>query len=410
MTGRRTAFLWLVLLLFLTAACGKTEEVEVSAAAPVFEKTEPIDVPSYPEPEPKPEWEFEPEPEPDPKTAAVEALLSGMEIEEKVGQMFFVRCPDFRAAEKISQYHLGGYLLFSRDFQGKDAQQVIDMIEAYQAEADIPLLIGADEEGGTVVRLSRNSQLFPEKFKSPQALYKAGGMDAIRDDTVDKTIGLLQYGVNVNFAPVADVSTDPSDFIYARAFGQDATATAEYVSTVVSTANGQLCEQDGKNLRLGSVLKHFPGYGNNADTHTGIAVDERPYEQFEQCDFLPFRAGIDAGAGAVLVSHNIINCMDPDFPASLSAEVHRILREELDFTGVILTDDLAMDAVEAYAEDGSAAVLAVLAGNDMIVTTDFESQIPLVADAVRTGLLDEKLLDEAVTRVLLWKYDLGLLQ
>ncbi len=400
----------LLIILFVISACGQENEQEALTAAVISEGAAALDdaVPPPPEPESEPE----PEPEPDPKQAVVESILSEMDLEEKVGQMFFVRCPELFAKEKISQYQLGGYLLFSRDFQGKDEQQVIDMINAYQAEATIPLLIGADEEGGTVVRLSRNNRLFPEKFKSPQALYSTGGLEAIQNDALDKSAGLLRYGVNVNFAPVADVSTDPADFIYDRAFGQDAATTAEYVSTVVSAVNGWTFqeESDEKNVKLGSVLKHFPGYGNNVDTHTGIAIDNRPYEQFEQSDFLPFRSGIEAGAGAVLVSHNIVNCMDPDFPASLSAGVHRILRDELNFNGVILTDDLAMDAVEAYAADGSVAVLAVLAGNDMIVTTDFEAQIPLVIDAVRAGLIDETMLDEAVTRVLSWKYDLGLLQ
>lgn len=397
---------WLCLVLFMISACSQKEHQETLAPAPAPEDTAPSNTAAPPSPAPEPE----PEPEPDPKQAAVETLLEGMSVEEKVGQMFFVRCPSIGAAEKISQYHLGGYLLFSRDFQDKDAQQVTDMIAAYQAEAFVPLLVGADEEGGTVVRLSRNKQLFPEKFKSPQALYASGGLDAVRDDALDKSMGLLRYGVNVNFAPVADVSTDPSDFIYDRSFGQDAAATAEYVHTVVSSVNEQEYRTAKKSLKLGLVLKHFPGYGNNADTHTGVAIDERPYEQFEQSDFLPFRSGIETGVGAVLVSHNIINCMDPDFPASLSAKVHRVLRDELGFTGVVLTDDLAMDAVEAYAEDGSVAVLAVLAGNDMIVTTDFETQIPLVVDAVQTGLVSETMLDEAVTRVLSWKYDLGLLQ
>ena len=121
------------------------------------------------------------------------------------------------------------------------------------------------------------------------------------------------------------------------------------------------------------------------------------------------QAGIDAGADCVLVSHNVVESMDGSLPASLSPEVHRILRQELGFTGVTLTDDLAMDAVEAYAEDGSVAVLAVLAGNDMIVTTDFEEQIPLVIAAVESGAIDEGLIDQAVSRVLGWKYDLGLL-
>lgn len=374
---------------------------------PVNEDT-PKEAENPPEPDPVPEPE--PEPEPDPRQLAAEAILSGMSVEEKVGQMFFVRCPDSGAVGKVSQYHLSGYLLFSRDFQDKTAQEVTDTIAAYQAEAKIPLFIGADEEGGTVVRLSRNKALFPKKFQSPQQVFTSGGMEAVRADAVTKSEGLLQYGVNVNFAPVADVSTDANDFIYDRSFGQDASATVEFVRTVVAAANEvRYTPEEGKSFSIGSVLKHFPGYGNNLDTHTGIAIDDRPYEQFLSEDFLPFRAGIEAGAGSVLVSHNIVNCMDASLPASLSPEIHRILREELGFEGVILTDDLAMDAVEAYAEDGSVAVLAVLAGNDMIVTTDFETQIPLVIDAVKAGLISEELLDAAVLRILSWKYDLGLI-
>ena len=132
-------------------------------------------------------------------------------------------------------------------------------------------------------------------------------------------------------------------------------------------------------------------------------------ESFESSDLVPFAAGVAAGADSVLVSHNIVNCMDPDLPASLSPEVHRVLREELGFTGVALTDDLAMDAVEAYAEDGSVAVLAVLAGNDMIVSTDYRTQIPLVLEAVAEGVISKAMIDQAVSRVLGWKYDLGLL-
>ena len=109
------------------------------------------------------------------------------------------------------------------------------------------------------------------------------------------------------------------------------------------------------------------------------------------------------------MSHNIVTCMDGALPASLSPEVHRILREELGFEGVILTDDLAMSAVEDYAREGSVAELAVLAGNDMIVTSDFEKQIPLVLEAVEAGRIEESMLDEAVRRVLGWKYDLGLI-
>lgn len=330
----------------------------------------------------------------------IEELLSAMTVEEKVGQMFFVRCPDTGAAEAVSEYKLGGYILFGRDFKNKTAEQVRNDISSYQSAAGVPLLIGTDEEGGTVVRASSNPNLFPHSGLSPQDLFAQGGMDAIIQDARQKSVTLLDLGVNVNLAPVADVSTDSNDFIYDRAFGQDAQATAEYVSNVVKTMDAQ---------GIGSVLKHFPGYGNNVDTHTGVAIDERPYETFQTSDYLPFTAGIQAGADAVLVSHNVMTCVDDQLPASLSPAVHKELRETLGFQGVIMTDDLAMDAVAAYASDQSPAVMAVKAGNDMIVTTDFQTQIPEVIQAVKSGEIDEEQIDQSVTRVLKWKYDLGLL-
>lgn len=329
-------------------------------------------------------------------------LISSMTLEEKVGQLFFVRCPADSAVEDVSAYHLGGYILFGRDTKDRTANELIQTIQRYQDAAAIPLLMGVDEEGGTVVRVSSNPHLRSEKFASPQRLYALGGMDRILADTREKNVLLRALGFNVNLAPVADVSTDPGDFIYDRAFGQDAAATSDYVSAVTGRMRA-----DG----MGSVLKHFPGYGDNADTHTGIAVDDRPYEDFVNSDFLPFLAGMAAGGdtAAVLVSHNIVECMDPDLPASLSPAVHNLLRQDLGFDGVVMTDDLAMDAVGAYAGDGAVAVMALQAGNDMVVTTDYRSQIPKVLEAVENGSLEEAAIDAACRRVLRWKQALGLL-
>ena len=226
-------------------------------------------------------------------------------------------------------------------------------------------------------------------------------MDAVIQDVRNKSLALTQLGINVNLAPVCDVAEDPGSFLYDRTLGQDAQTTADYVSQTVQTMNG---------CGLLSVLKHFPGYGDNADTHTGSAVDSRPMERFESVDFLPFQAGIDADAPFVLVSHNIVQCMDPDLPASLSPEVHRILRQQLSFSGVILTDDLAMDAVSAYAGNGSVAVMALQAGNDMVVTTDYRTQIPAVIDAVNRGDLTEEVINEACLRVLRCKERYALLK
>ena len=210
---------------------------------------------------------------------AVLRILNSMTLEEKVGQMFFVRCPENGAVEDISKYHLGGYLLFGRDFAGKTQEEVCAMTASYQEASEIPLFIGVDEEGGSVVRISSNDALWNHKFLSPQEIFQTQGMEGFSADTADKASMLALYGINVNFAPVCDVSTDAADFIYRRSLGQDANVTAEFAGMVV----GEM-----QNYRIASVLKHFPGYGNNVDTHTGIALDNRGYESFEESDFLPF--------------------------------------------------------------------------------------------------------------------------
>ena len=342
------------------------------------------------------------------REAQLDDILASLTLEERVGQLFFLRCPAKNAAETVAQYHLGGILLFTRDY--KDAQEnwltreaFTDKLDTLQAAAQndtgVPLFIGSDEEGGTVTRASRNPNLFPAKFPSPQELYKAGGMDGLLTDTLRYNDNLRALGVNVNFAPVCDVTSGEGQFMYDRSFGADAQTTAEYIGQVVSVM--------GK-AGIGATLKHVPGYGDNVDTHTGIAVDERPYEQFEREDFLPFVAGIEAGAPFVLVNHNIVNCMDDTYPASLSPAVHSVLRDALGFTGVILTDDLDMDAVKAYADDGNIGVLALAAGNDMLVCSDL-TQIAAICAAVENGALEESIIDAACHHVLAVKQTLGLI-
>ena len=402
--SRFLSLLLSALLLLSLTACQKNESVPTE---PAVETVEPEPVPE-PIPEPTPE---------ELAAEAVEAILADMTLEEKVGQLFFVRCPAEQAVEDVAAYHLGGYLLFGRDF--KDAadnwltrEQVTETIAAYQTAArndtGIPLLIGSDEEGGTVTRASRNPNLFDSKFKSPQAVAKTAHDqgDVFAEDAWERSNALLALGINVNLAPVCDVSTNPSDFIYDRTLGQDAGASATFVASTVNAM---------KDAGIGSTLKHFPGYGSNVDTHTGIAVDERPFESLS-LDFLPFEAGISVGVDelgrqttSVLVSHNIITCLDPELPASLSPEVHRLLRESLLFDGVVMTDDLAMEAVAAYSEDGAVAVMSIQAGNDLVLTSDYRTQIPKVLEAVENGTLSVEAIDTACRRVLTWKQALGLI-
>ncbi len=334
-------------------------------------------------------------------TMSVSDYMDEMTIGEKVAQMFWVRCPEVDAANVQQQYQFGGYILFGRDFESKDTEEVTGNIGSYQSASNTPMLIGVDEEGGTVCRVSYYSQFRSTKFGSPSQVYAEGGWNLIKRDAKEKATLLKSLGINVNLAPVCDLSTNPSDYIYLRAFGISAKATATFVKKVVKKS---------QNNGVGTVLKHFPGYGNNVNTHTGIAVDQRSYENFQTQDFLPFEAGIEAGAGCVLVSHNVVNCMDADNPASLSSNVHEILRDELGFNGVIMTDDLSMDAIKDYTDGQEAAVKAVLAGNDLLCCTDYKQQYQAVLAAVKDGTISEDMVDSAVQHVLQWKYDLGLLQ
>ena len=220
------------------------------------------------------------------------------------------------------------------------------------------------------------------------------------NDAHEKNAFLADIGINLNLAPVCDISENPKDFMYSRSLGQDARTTSNYAKKIVSA-----CLEDN----MGCALKHFPGYGNSADTHKGLAVDRRSMKQLESNDLLPFKAGIDAGAPAVLVSHNIVKAIDDNLPASLSPAVHRLLREKLDFGGVIITDDLSMDAIDNYFPETNSAVTAILAGNDILCTGNYKNQYAAVLDAVKKGDISENRIDTSVKKILRWKINLKLI-
>lgn len=330
----------------------------------------------------------------------LDEMLQNMTLEEKVGQMFYVRCPETDATEAIATYHVGGYVLFGRDFDGKTKDEVVSNIQSYQAASKIPMLIGVDEEGGTVVRVSDNQNLCDSPFLSPKDTYANGGWTAVEQDATDKADLLLSLGINVNMAPVCDITSDSDAFMYQRSFSDDVDEVCTFVQKTVAIS---------KQKHLGTVLKHFPGYGDNTDTHTGMAYDDREYSEFVESDFKPFIAGIEAGADSILAAHNIVSSMDSEYPASLSAKVHDIIRTELNFDGVIMTDDLAMDAVTEYTGNEAAAVLAAKCGNDVLCCSDIESQYPAVLEAVQNGEIPESQIDASVKRILKWKSNLGLI-
>ena len=333
-------------------------------------------------------------------TDKVANLVAELSTKEKVGQLFLARVPVENALNDIQDYHLGGYLLFGRDVEGKTYDEVQSTIAQYQEASEVPMLIAADEEGGTVSRVSRNSQLVATPFQSPQALYAQGGWEAITKDTRDKAGILKELGIDAGLFPVADVATDPNAFIYDRTIGQDAKGTVKYVTTVVTAL---------KEAQSGSTLKHFPGYGNNQDSHTDIVTDTRSMAELEDNDLVPFQAGIDAGVDSILVSHNIVTAIDDSVPASVSAPVHDLLRKDMGFDGVIMTDDMDMAGLADFMSQEEAGLKALQAGNDLILSSTYASQIPYVLQAIEDGEYSEKDLNAAVTRVLTWKEHLGLL-
>lgn len=327
-------------------------------------------------------------------------ILNTMTLEEKVGQMFICRCPSSNAVSDVATYHLGGYILFTRDFQNQTKSSAAANIQSYQNNAKIKMLIGVDEEGGGVNRVSAFTQFRAVPFWSPMDLYNNGGLSLVQSDTKEKAELLKSLGINMNFAPVCDLPDSSSDYIYYRTFGTNVNDTVSGVKTIVS----QMVSSN-----MISVLKHFPGYGNNINTHTGVAYDKRTFEDFQNNDFLPFISGIKAGASCVLVSHNIVDCMDSKAPASLSSTVHKQLRN-LGFSGVIITDDLSMDAITEYAGSSASAVLAVKAGNDLLCADNYKVQVPAVIKEVENGGISVSRINESVQRILELKLQYGIIK
>lgn len=325
-------------------------------------------------------------------------ILQNMTLSEKIGQLLLVRVPETAKIETIKKYNIGGYILFQRDINKKTKEDLINEINLYQSNSKIPLFIAIDEEGGTVSRLSSNKNIVDTPFLSPQKLYKIGGFKKIKEDAIIKSNLLEELGINLNLSPVADITTNKNSYIYDRSFGKNKYKTAEYIKNVLSTQSDN----------LSYVLKHFPGYSNNLDTHTNIAIDNRLYKTIKNNDFIPFKVGIENGANAVMVSHNIVSNID-NKPSSLSRSIHNILRNELNFKGIILTDDLSMSAIKKY-NSNSPYIDSVLAGNNILIVSDYPSAYQEIYNAVIENKISEELIDRLILKNIQFKINLNLLK
>lgn len=318
--------------------------------------------------------------------------LQEMTIDEKIGQLLLVRVPKTKAKETLQKHQFGGYLFFERDFKNKTKSEVQKIINDFQEISNIPLITAIDEEGGKVSRISSNKNLLETPFKSSQELYKEGGFELIKKDTINKSNILKELGLNVNLAPVVDISTNENDYIYERSLGENYLLTSEYAKTVITAS---------KNTGVSYTLKHFPGYGSNNDSHTDVTIDNRDLNEFINKDLLPFQEGINYGAELVLISHNIVTSLDKVNPASLSPSIHNLLRNELGFTGIIITDDIYMGAISNIE---NSTLKALISGNDLIITTDYEKSINEIKTALENNIIDENLINKKVLRLIAFKY------
>lgn len=320
-----------------------------------------------------------------------EEKLNTMSVDEKIAQVLLVRYGSSSLTDQ-TKYQFGGIIFFEKDFKGKEKDEVIKMISDLQDVSKIPILTAIDEEGGIVSRLSSNPNIVDSPFLSPQELYKNGGFEAIKNDVIYKSKVLEELGLNLNLAPVVDVSTNKNDYIYKRTLGKGSELTSEYAKTVIEAS---------KDSNVSYTLKHFPGYGNNLDTHKGMSVDSKSLEDKVTIDIPPFKSGIESGAEAVMVSHNIVNAFDTENPSSLSKSVHDYLRNDLDFKGVIITDDISMGALT---KEDDVEIKAIKAGNDLIITTNYVTSFNNIKNALQEDKISIEELDKMVFNILAWKY------
>lgn len=349
-------------------------------------------------------------------------LLRDMTLEEKVGQLFVIRPEalhpyatflsvndtekygvtglDAEMLDTLRKYKVGGVIYFRKNVIYPE--QLENFTRDMQANCTVPLFVGIDEEGGDVTRIAGAKGFDVPSYPSMEQVGSTGNVDEAR--AIGESIGsyLTDYGINVNFAPVADVNTNPNNRVIGnRSFGSDPNIVSSMVKAAIEGYHSQ---------SIMTVTKHFPGHGDaSADTHAGVSVIDKTWEELNECELLPFYAAMEAGTDFIMVAHiTLPNVTSDGLPASLSKElITGKLREELGYDGLIITDSLSMGAIYNNYTAAEASVLAVKAGADvLLMPANFIEAYDAVLAAVQSGEIPEEQIDKSVLRILRVKQNL----
>ena len=344
------------------------------------------------------------------KPSLVDETLAGMTLHEKVCQMMFVTPEELTGEDGVTvagdatrqaleNYPVGGIVYFAKNLESQD--QVKEMVDNSQKYSSIGLFVATDEEGGVVNRLM---DTVGTTYIGSMYYYKDDGDETAYENAYTIANDMSALGFNLDFAPVADVWSNPDNTVIGeRAYSDDYAQAAELVGNAVKGFNdgGVMC-----------TLKHFPGHGDTAeDSHYSSAYVHRTKEEIMADEMQPFRSGIEAGAEFVMVGHLIVPDID-EVPATLSYKIATgILRDELKFEGVAITDSFEMESIADNYSVDDAVVMSVKAGMDMILQPkDMASAVNSIEQAVADGELSEDRIDESVRRILTLKESRGLLK
>lgn len=333
----------------------------------------------------------------DPVADFVASRMSQMSLEQKAAALLMLHAPGVDAAPLRAYVEQGasGLILMGDNVPGTP-EELAALTTAVQVDAELPPLLAIDEEGGDVQRLPWDDAAGAEALRPEPAASTTAAF-------ADRAATLAASGVNVNFGIVADVTDDPDSFISSRVLGIDPSAAGERVAAAVA----------GEHDTVLSTLKHFPGHGAApGDSHSSVPSAPLTLDEWRTGPAVPFRDGIEAGAELVMTGHLAYPSVDAE-PASLSSEWHRILRDELGFEGVVVTDDMLMlanNGLPEYADPNENAVRAVASGSDLLlyvlpadpadVGISVDGLVDAIAGAVSSGRIPQARLDDAVERVL----------